>query len=44
MEDGHLYPSDYALKFAQRQDHPAMHKAVAAVRRRHDEILETERK
>ena len=36
MENGHIYPSDYAFLFGQRTDHPASHHAVVdELRRRH---------
>ncbi|MDO8611982.1 MAG: hypothetical protein Q7R32_04075 [Dehalococcoidia bacterium] len=28
MENGHVYPSDYAFRFGEREDHPATHHAV----------------
>lgn len=28
MENGHVYPSDYALRFSWRTDHPATHHAI----------------
>jgi hypothetical protein len=28
MDNGHVYPSDYALRFSQRTDHPATWHAV----------------
>ena len=36
MDNGHLYPSEYALRFGERTDHPATHRAlVDELRRRH---------
>ena len=28
MDNGHVYPSEYAFRFGQRGDHPATHHAV----------------
>jgi hypothetical protein len=28
MDNGHIYPSEYALRFAQRTDHPGTYEAV----------------
>ena len=36
MDNGHIYPSEYALRFGRRTDHPATHKAlVDELRRRY---------
>ena len=36
MENGHVYPSEYAFRFGQRTVHPATHHAlVEELRRRH---------
>jgi len=29
MDNGHVYPSDFALRFERRRGHPATHRAVA---------------
>jgi hypothetical protein len=34
MGNGHIYPSEYALRFDNRADHPATHKAVVDELRR----------
>ena len=35
MENGHVYPSDYAFRFGERINHPATHKAVVDELQRH---------
>jgi len=35
MDNGHVYPSEYAFKFGQRTDHPATHHAVVDELKRH---------
>ncbi|MDP3703971.1 MAG: hypothetical protein Q8R78_06245 [Candidatus Omnitrophota bacterium] len=34
MQNGHIYPSEYALRFASRRNHPASHRAVVDELRR----------
>ena len=34
MDNGHVYPSEYALRFSRRTDHPATHRAVVDELRR----------
>jgi hypothetical protein len=35
MDNGHVYPSDYALRFSRRTEHPATHHAIVDELRQH---------